>query len=46
MACPPIVLNSVDLKTLVDLMSANDLAGAADFLVREIDVLAQRQPGV
>jgi aspartate racemase len=35
------LLNSVDLKTLIDLMGANDLAGVADFLVREIGVLAR-----
>jgi aspartate racemase len=37
---PPIVVNSVNLKTLVDMFDANDLAGAVTVLVTEIKKLA------
>jgi aspartate racemase len=37
---PPIVINSVNLKALVDLFEANDLGKVADFLVNEIRSLA------
>jgi len=37
---PPIIINSVNLKTLVDMFEANDLAKAAEFLVAEIRKLA------
>ncbi len=37
---PPIVINSVNLKTLVDLFEVNDLAKVTEFLVAEIRKLA------
>src|SRR6478735_8960377 len=38
---PPILINSINLKAVVDQMGANDLAGLADLLVGEIDALAR-----
>lgn len=37
---PPIIINSVNLKVLVDLFEANDLGKVAEFLVAEIRRLA------
>lgn len=38
---PRIIVNSVDLKPLVDRFTAGDLAGAADYLVEAVNVLTQ-----
>src|SRR5690242_21080512 len=38
---PQFVINSIDLQTGIDFLEANDLAGMAEFLLREIDVLAR-----
>jgi len=43
---PPILINSINLKTVVDQMGANDLAGLADLLVSEIDALARAGAGL
>ena len=37
---PFLILNSIDNKTLVDLVTANELAAAADYMSGEIEVLA------
>jgi aspartate racemase len=37
---PSIIINSIDLKQLVDLVSGNELEKVADFLVREVERLA------
>lgn len=37
---PPIVINSINLKAVVDLLEANDLAGVTDCFVGEIQKLA------
>jgi aspartate racemase len=38
---PRILINSVDLKPLVDLFNADDLAGATDYLVTSVELLAR-----
>jgi len=38
---PHVIINSVNMKTLVDLISADDLAGAARFLADEVSKLAK-----
>jgi len=43
---PPILINSINLKAVVDQMGANDLAGLADLLVGEIDALARAGAGL
>jgi aspartate racemase len=43
---PPILINSIDLKTVVDQMGANDFAGLTDLLVGEIDALARAGAGL
>jgi len=37
---PQFIINSIDLQKGIDFLEANDLAGMADFLLREIQVLA------
>lgn len=37
---PPIIINSINLKAVVDLLEANDLLGVADLFVAEIQKLA------
>ena len=37
---PPIIINSINLKAVVDLLEANDLAGVTDRFVAEIQKLA------
>ncbi len=38
---PPIVINSIDLKRLIDLITAGELAAVTDFLLGEVRRLAQ-----
>jgi aspartate racemase len=38
---PQFVINSIDLQTGIDFLDANNLDGMAEFLLREIDVLAR-----
>jgi aspartate racemase len=38
---PQFVINSVDLQEGIDFLEADDLAGMAEFLLREIDLLAR-----
>src|SRR6266852_5861868 len=38
---PQFIINSVDLKKGLDFMAVNDLAGMADYLIREIGKLAR-----
>ncbi len=40
-AYPNILINSIDMKRMLDLIGANDLPGAADFLAGEVGKLAQ-----
>ncbi len=37
---PPIIINSINLKAVVDLLEANDLAGVTDCFVNELQKLA------
>src|SRR6266404_9745647 len=37
---PQFIINSINLQKGIDLLEANDLAGMAEFLLREIQVLA------
>ena len=37
---PPIIINSIDLKKLLDLIGANDLAGVTEYLLGEVKKLA------
>jgi aspartate racemase len=38
---PPILINSIDMKTMLDLIGANNLIGVTDYLVGEIEKLAR-----
>src|SRR5579859_4717483 len=38
---PPIIINSIDLKKVLDLVGANELAKLAEYLLSEIQRLAQ-----
>ena len=38
---PPILINSIDMKAMLDLIGANDLAGVTTYLVAEVEKLAQ-----
>lgn len=38
---PPLIINSIDLKKMVDLITRNDLKGVADYLLDEIRKLAR-----
>ena len=38
---PAILINSIDLKKALDLLAANDLAGLAELIVREVQTLAR-----
>jgi aspartate racemase len=38
---PPLIINSIDLKKVVDLITRNDLKGAANYLLDEIRKLAR-----
>ena len=38
---PPIIINSIDLKKATDLLTANDLAGLAEFFVRSVEPLTR-----
>ena len=38
---PPIVINSIDLKKVTDFLAANELAGLAELLVREVQTLVR-----
>jgi aspartate racemase len=38
---PPLIINSIDLKKMVDLVTRNDLKGVADYLLDEIRKLAR-----
>jgi aspartate racemase len=38
---PPILINSIDMKTMLDLIGANNLIGVTTYLVGEIEKLAQ-----
>lgn len=38
---PPMIINSIDLKKATDMLAVNDLAGLAEFIVREVQVLAR-----
>ncbi len=38
---PPIIINSIDLKKLLDLIGANNLAGVTAYLVAEVEKLAR-----
>src|SRR5271169_3348474 len=38
---PPIIINSIDLKKLLDFLAANELAKMSEFLVNEIHRLAR-----
>jgi aspartate racemase len=38
---PPIIVNSIDMKRMLDLIEANELAGVTDYLVGEVETLAR-----
>jgi len=38
---PPIIINSIDLKKMLDLIGADDLAGVTEYLVGEVTKLAR-----
>jgi aspartate racemase len=38
---PPILINSIDMKKMLDLIGANDLAGVTNYLIGEVGRLAQ-----
>ena len=38
---PPIIINSIDMKKMLDLIGANELAGVTEYLVGEVKKLAQ-----
>jgi aspartate racemase len=42
---PPIIINSIDLKKVLDLVGANELAKLAEYLLSEIQRLAQAGAG-
>jgi aspartate racemase len=37
---PPIIINSIDLKKIVDLITANEMAAVTEVLAREVKKLA------
>jgi aspartate racemase len=40
---PPIIINSIDMKKMLDLIGANELAGVTAYLVGEVKKLAQAE---
>jgi aspartate racemase len=38
---PPVILNSIDMKKMLDLIGANKLAGLTEYLLGEVEKLAQ-----
>ena len=38
---PPILINSIDMKMMLDLLGTNNLSGVTTYLVGEIEKLAQ-----
>ena len=42
---PQFIINSIDLQTGIDFLEADNLAGMAEFLLREIEVLARAGAG-
>jgi aspartate racemase len=38
---PPIIINSIDMKKMLDLIAANNLAGVTEYLLSEVKKLAQ-----
>jgi aspartate racemase len=39
-SCPPIIINSIDLKKMLDLIGANELARVTEYLLGEVNRLA------